>query len=41
MPDALVDEINEIAADIIGDIIIEEDDDGGYRVIEEYREVIK
>lgn len=41
MPDALVDEINEIAADILGDIIIEEDDYGGYRVIEEYREVIK
>ena len=41
MPDAIVDEINEIAADILGDIIIEEDDDGGYRVIEEYREVIK
>lgn len=41
MPDAIADEINEIAADILGDIIIEEDDDGGYRVIEEYREVIK
>ena len=41
MPDAVVDEINEIAADILGDIIIEEDDDGGYRVIEEYREVVK
>ena len=41
MPDAIVDEINEIAADILGDIIIEEDDDGGYRVIEEYREVVK
>lgn len=41
IPDALVDEINEIAADILGDIIIEEDDLGGYRVIEEYREVVK
>jgi hypothetical protein len=41
LPEAIVDEINEIAADIIGDIIIEEDDEGGYRVIEEYREVLK
>lgn len=41
LPEAIVDEINEIAADVLGDIIIEEDDDGGYRVIEEYREVIK
>ena len=41
IPDAIVDEINEIAADILGDIIIEEDDEGGYRVIEEYREVLK
>ena len=41
IPDAMVDEINEIAADILGDIIIEEDDEGGYRVIEEYREVVK
>lgn len=41
MPEAIVDEINEISADILGDVIIEEDDNGGYRVIEEYRGVIK
>lgn len=41
MPDAIVDEINEIAVEVFGDILIEEDDGGGYRVIEEYREVIK
>ena len=41
MPDAIADEINEIAAELLGDIILEEDDLGGYRVIDEYREVIK
>lgn len=41
MPDAIADEINEIAAELLGDIILEEDDDGGYRVIDEYKEVIK
>ena len=41
IPEAIVDEINEIAVDILGDIIVEEDDEGGYRVIEEYREVLK
>ena len=40
MPDAIADEINEIAAELLGDIILEEDDGDGYRVIEEYREVI-
>ena len=41
MPDAIADEINEIAAELLGDIILEEEDNGGYRVIEEYTEVIK
>jgi hypothetical protein len=40
MPDAIADEINEIAAELLGDIVLEEDDGDGYRVIEEYREVI-
>ena len=41
MPEAIADEINEIAAELIGDIILEEDEAGGYRVIDEYREVVK
>lgn len=40
MPDALADEINEIAYEVIGDALIE-DTDGGYAVIEEYRELIE
>ena len=40
LPETLVDEINEIAADICGDIIIEESDEG-YRVIEEYRTLVE
>ncbi len=38
LPDALADVINELAADLLGDILIEESDNGGYRVIEDYRE---
>lgn len=41
MPEAIADEINEAAAELLGDIVLEEDEAGGYRVIEEYREVIK
>jgi len=41
MPDAIADEINEAAAELLGDIILEEGDDGDYRVIEDYREVVK
>lgn len=41
IPDAIADEINEVAAELLGDIILEEDDMGGYRVIEEYREIVK
>ncbi len=37
MTDALVDEINSVAADILGDIILEETGEG-YAVIEDYRE---
>ncbi len=38
MTDALADEINDLAADILGDIILEEND-GGYTLIEDYREL--
>ena len=42
MPDALVDEINALTADgEIGDIILEDDDMGGYTVIEDYREQVR
>ena len=36
MPEAVVDEINDCAADILGDILIEETDDG-YQIIEDYK----
>ena len=39
MADAVADEINEIAAEVFGDVILE-DDEGGYVVIEDYREQI-
>ena len=39
MIDAVADEINEIAAEIFGDVIIEEGEDG-YVIIEDYREQI-
>ncbi|MBQ7383825.1 MAG: TerB N-terminal domain-containing protein [Clostridia bacterium] len=35
MPDSIVDSINEISTDIIGDILIE-DDGGAYRIVEDY-----
>lgn len=35
MPDSIVDDINEISADLLGDILIE-DDGGGYRILEDY-----
>ena len=38
LPDALVDEINEIAYDILGDLLIEDDGMGTYSVIEDYKE---
>ena len=39
LPDSIVDSINEIAADVIGDVLIEDGDDG-YTVIEDYREYL-
>ena len=39
MTDSIVDRINEIAADAIGDVFLEEDENGGYRVIEDYIEL--
>ncbi len=36
LPDAVVDEINEIAYDAFGDLLIEDDGMGGYSVIEDY-----
>lgn len=37
MLDALVDRVNDVAADLLGDILLEECD-GGYKLIEDYRE---
>ena len=37
MPDAVADEINEAAFDEIGDAVIEDDGNGGYAIIEDYR----
>jgi hypothetical protein len=39
MTDAVADRINEIAAEVLGDVFLEEDDTGGYRVIEDYLEL--
>lgn len=36
LPDALVEDINAIAADMMGDILIDSDDDGRYTLIEDY-----
>ena len=36
LPDALVEDINAIAADVMGDILIDSDDDGRYTLIEDY-----
>ena len=40
MPDWMVDEINRIAVEIMGDILIE-DDGSGYVVIDDYRDMIE
>jgi hypothetical protein len=40
MIDAVADEINGIAADVFGDVILEEGD-GGYAVIEDYKEQLQ
>jgi len=39
MVDAIVDKINTVAGDMLGDILLEEGDDG-YTVIEDYREIL-
>lgn len=39
-PDALADSINDVATDILGDIILEEDD-SGYTIIEDYTEMFE
>lgn len=36
LPDALVEEINTIAFDLMGDILIETNEDGTYTIIEDY-----
>ena len=41
MIDSIADRVNEISADILGDIVLEEDDGGGYTVIEDYRTVFE
>ena len=40
LPDAVADEINEIAAEELGDILLEADDNG-YRLIEDYRDALE
>ena len=39
MMDSIADRINEIAADVIGDILLEEDENGGYRILADYAEL--
>ncbi len=41
MIDSVADRINEISADILGDIVLEESDNGGYTVIDDYRAVFE
>ena len=40
MPESLADEINEAALEAMGDIVLEQNDNGGFSVIEEYRQEI-
>ena len=40
MTDALADGINDLAADLLGDIILEETENG-YTIIEDYRELFE
>ena len=40
MPDAIVDEINTVAGELLGDILLEEAPTGGFSVIEDYRELL-
>jgi hypothetical protein len=39
--DALVERINEAAADAFGDIILQESEGGGYELIEDYAQDIR
>lgn len=39
--DELAARINEISSDVVGDIILEPDEDGGYRIVEDYRDEIR
>lgn len=41
MIDSIADRINEIAADVLGDVLLEENDNGGYTVIEDYRAMLE
>ena len=41
LPDAIVEQINEAAFDLLGDIVIEQADDGSYTVIEDYEQDVK
>ena len=41
MMDSIADRINEIAADVFGDVLLEECDDGGYAVMEDYRSMFE
>lgn len=41
MMDSIADRINEISADVMGDVLLEESDDGGYTVIEDYRDLLE
>ncbi len=40
MPDAIVDEINTVAGDLLGDILLQDAAGGGFAVIDEYRELL-
>ena len=40
LPDALADTVNELAAEILGDIILEDNGDF-YEIIEDYRELFE
>ena len=40
MPEALAEKINEAFADNFGDVVLEESDEGGYKVIDDYTEEI-
>ena len=40
MTDAIVDKFNTVAGDILGDILLEECENGGFAIIEDYRELL-